>query len=272
MHHSLSTGSTTPHQRSTSSSSTVMTAAPCPRRNNSNSGHHHGSAASNHLATKHRLLPEPSSTATTTSTSNSGNNSKSALSALFWFVLGVCCTCTVFQQWSVLAQCDLFGSSPTTTLTSSINMASHDATELLDLAMIAANTNGHIQKSSGRSSSSSSDSRRATPRQQPGALPVVLTRERRELYRYAAPKARPVASALAKVSSSECGSAPNYTAYFAQPPRLRRSLHNEDQTVFRHFFQGQDSSGGFRYIELGAFNGVTESHSRFYDECLGWEG
>jgi len=49
-----------------------------------------------------------------------------------------------------------------------------------------------------------------------------------------------------------------------------RSRGNEDRTIYEWFFKDLKEKG--TYLELGAFNGVSESNSRFFDECLEWEG
>ena len=70
-------------------------------------------------------------------------------------------------------------------------------------------------------------------------------------------------------SSDLCGEAPLFENYF-NLDKLYRSRLDEDQLIYQHFFQNQKKKG--IYIEMGAFNGIRESNSRFFDECLGWEG
>ena len=49
-----------------------------------------------------------------------------------------------------------------------------------------------------------------------------------------------------------------------------RSTHNEDVTIWKRYFNGGVSNGYF--LELGAFDGVAESNTRFFERCLGWGG
>jgi len=79
------------------------------------------------------------------------------------------------------------------------------------------------------------------------------------------------------VASEFCGQAPLYTGYFEQAPVGRhkyRSDNNEDKTFYTHFIEPfQDSLvQPPTYVELGAFNGLVESNSLFFDKCLGWDG
>lgn len=59
--------------------------------------------------------------------------------------------------------------------------------------------------------------------------------------------------------------------WFGLSPK-ERSRGNEDRTIYEWFFKDFPSTERGTYLELGAFNGVSESNSRFFDECLGWEG
>jgi Methyltransferase FkbM domain len=83
-----------------------------------------------------------------------------------------------------------------------------------------------------------------------------------------------------------CGSSPTFEAFWTLDED-HRSSSNEDKIIYELFFQrtasstttSSDSSSSsatvsqrFRYLELGAFDGVRESNTRFYDECLGWDG
>ena len=49
-----------------------------------------------------------------------------------------------------------------------------------------------------------------------------------------------------------------------------KSTHKEDVTIWKKYFGGTTSDGFF--LELGAFDGVTESNTRFFERCLGWNG
>lgn len=71
---------------------------------------------------------------------------------------------------------------------------------------------------------------------------------------------------------SACGASPEFSDYFAQS-RKTRSANNEDFTLNKLFSKvfhqiGHDAT----YVEMGAFDGIRESNSRFFDVCLGWSG
>ena len=68
----------------------------------------------------------------------------------------------------------------------------------------------------------------------------------------------------------ECGAAPAFDSFFGLP-QSERSRFGEDQIIYRTFFLDKSIVRG-NYIELGAFDGRTESNSRFFDLCLGWKG
>lgn len=69
---------------------------------------------------------------------------------------------------------------------------------------------------------------------------------------------------------SSCGVGPNFTQYFGLNIK-QRSRFGEDQIIYETFFKGR-LIGNETFVELGAFNGVTASNTRFFDECLGWKG
>eukprot|EP00522_Entomoneis_paludosa_P005407 CAMPEP_0172474618 /NCGR_PEP_ID=MMETSP1065-20121228/69451_1 /TAXON_ID=265537 /ORGANISM="Amphiprora paludosa, Strain CCMP125" /LENGTH=350 /DNA_ID=CAMNT_0013232805 /DNA_START=85 /DNA_END=1137 /DNA_ORIENTATION=- len=100
----------------------------------------------------------------------------------------------------------------------------------------------------------------------------VFSQERKSLYQYYQPTQRNHLSR--NFSSQLCGSGPSYQNYFALN-KYQRSSSSEDKMIFNLFFNhsldNQDGEPKF-YVELGAFNGHEESNSRFFDECLGWEG
>jgi len=85
----------------------------------------------------------------------------------------------------------------------------------------------------------------------------------RERYRYTEPQAR-------DPPPFDCGAAPDYGSFF-KLKNTERSRSNEDLTIFNTFFKEQFNDQGV-YIEMGAFNGMKESNTRFFDECLGWDG
>jgi hypothetical protein len=77
-------------------------------------------------------------------------------------------------------------------------------------------------------------------------------------------------------SESICDSKNSYDSFFAQGLE-EHSRHNEDRTIFSTFFNDDEqvSSGEIShntFIEMGAFDGIKESNSRFFDKCLNWEG
>jgi hypothetical protein len=57
---------------------------------------------------------------------------------------------------------------------------------------------------------------------------------------------------------------------FFELDESQRSRLNEDKVIYEWFFKDRLEKG--TYLELGAFNGERESNTRFFDECLGWEG
>ena len=68
-----------------------------------------------------------------------------------------------------------------------------------------------------------------------------------------------------------CGAGPNFTTYF-NLKFLYRSGNNEDLDIYNLFFKDSfDSKGHGGVIELGAFDGMRESNSRFFEHCLGWD-
>jgi len=48
-----------------------------------------------------------------------------------------------------------------------------------------------------------------------------------------------------------------------------RSRLNEDKNIYEIFFKDEATRGSV--VEMGAYNGMDESNSRFFDMCLGWE-
>ena len=52
----------------------------------------------------------------------------------------------------------------------------------------------------------------------------------------------------------------------------QRSTHDEDLIIFHTFFKNTVPVYGGTYLEMGAFDGITESNTRFFDECLYWDG
>lgn len=86
-------------------------------------------------------------------------------------------------------------------------------------------------------------------------------------YNYQAPESYP----NHRQRGETCGEYPMYTSYFNLTRTKERSANNEDLTLYRALFLNQDNPpirGSM--LEIGAFNGITESNSRFFDTCLGW--
>jgi Methyltransferase FkbM domain len=75
------------------------------------------------------------------------------------------------------------------------------------------------------------------------------------------------------VDASICGQAPTFDMFWTLDAKQRSRL-NEDRIIYNFFFKYMDQTeaNDFRYLELGAFDGVEESNTRFFDVCLGWEG
>ena len=86
-------------------------------------------------------------------------------------------------------------------------------------------------------------------------------------FKYHAPRPHQPSDAV----RANCGQAPDYAAWFAQGLQTR-SANNEDRVIYTRFFREILDGHAPTYVELGAFNGKQESNSRFFDECLGWNG
>lgn len=73
----------------------------------------------------------------------------------------------------------------------------------------------------------------------------------------------------------ECGSSPDFTDFFQLTGKVR-SRFNEDKIMYELLFK--DKLSGMlqtfqgTVVELGAFNGASESNSMFFEKCLGWKG
>eukprot|EP00536_Pseudo-nitzschia_multiseries_P018779 jgi/Psemu1/230259/e_gw1.3105.3.1 len=93
-----------------------------------------------------------------------------------------------------------------------------------------------------------------------------------------------------------CGTGPDYDTYFRRTLK-ERSANNEDRTIYELFFKKKATEEAEanaaaetetqsppplaaaapphtikkgNIVELGAFNGVNEANSRFFETCLGW--
>lgn len=69
----------------------------------------------------------------------------------------------------------------------------------------------------------------------------------------------------------ECDEENDYFTFFAQDLE-RHSVDQEDKDMWEKLFRHRTYQGTGTYMEIGGFNGMRESNTRFYDECLGWEG
>ena len=71
-----------------------------------------------------------------------------------------------------------------------------------------------------------------------------------------------------------CGTSPNFETYFSKD-EFQRSANDEDKTIYNLLFKDDDDGNGKgikgSVVEMGAYNGIRESNSRFFDVCLGWE-
>jgi hypothetical protein len=113
-----------------------------------------------------------------------------------------------------------------------------------------------------------SSSGSSTPQPNSG-LKNGFLQKKYEKYSYVQPEIR-----LANTSYDECGSPPHYDQYFKQSLQVR-SKNNEDHDLFNKVFKDSAElldSFGSTYVEIGAFDGIRESNSRFFDVCLGWDG
>jgi len=82
-----------------------------------------------------------------------------------------------------------------------------------------------------------------------------------------------------------CGSSPDYTTFFSTAEWIR-SVNKEDKTIYELFFKLDSSSSSTdndnndpgmaaaavkgNVVEMGAYNGLQESNSHFFDICLGY--
>jgi len=70
-----------------------------------------------------------------------------------------------------------------------------------------------------------------------------------------------------------CGSSPDFYDFFSLS-KINRSGRKEDCRIYERFFKDAWESNEFKgtFVELGGFDGMRESNSRFFEHCLGWEG
>eukprot|EP00558_Chaetoceros_sp_UNC1202_P000963 CAMPEP_0197259328 /NCGR_PEP_ID=MMETSP1429-20130617/83462_1 /TAXON_ID=49237 /ORGANISM="Chaetoceros sp., Strain UNC1202" /LENGTH=278 /DNA_ID=CAMNT_0042723533 /DNA_START=59 /DNA_END=895 /DNA_ORIENTATION=- len=100
----------------------------------------------------------------------------------------------------------------------------------------------------------------------------------RDIYKHHPPGtiASPATSSSAPAPEAKppsCGASPDFTDFFSLNGN-HRSVNKEDQKLYQRFFQDPWEKEHFRgnYVELGAFQGLAESNSRFFESCLGWNG
>ncbi|CAB9518639.1 expressed unknown protein [Seminavis robusta] len=89
----------------------------------------------------------------------------------------------------------------------------------------------------------------------------------KSVYNYQAPL---LSNPPSTAAEEECGFGPTYAKFFEQG-RDKRSRYMEDKAIYKAFFKERLTGTG-TYVEMGAFDGQSESNSRFYDLCLGWKG
>ena len=77
--------------------------------------------------------------------------------------------------------------------------------------------------------------------------------------------------------AKECGLSPNFDAFFELGSN-QRSAKGEDKWIYENLFKGKtattvgDVPPAGTFVEIGAYNGMQESNSRFFEACLGWKG
>jgi len=92
-----------------------------------------------------------------------------------------------------------------------------------------------------------------------------------ETYQYIPPASR---YDYVPVPAKECGTGPDYASWW-QLDKMQRSRLSEDKFIYETFFKkhhAADAEFKGTYVELGAFDGLQESNSHFFDKCLGWKG
>ncbi|KAL7581349.1 hypothetical protein ACA910_006106 [Epithemia clementina (nom. ined.)] len=96
----------------------------------------------------------------------------------------------------------------------------------------------------------------------------------KERYRYEQPATTITAnhSTGGKSQDDLCGTFPSFSNWFNKLNSKGRSRHNEDSIIYNTFFKDASSTPHGTYVEIGAYDGVEESNTRFFDVCLGWSG
>jgi FkbM family methyltransferase len=95
-------------------------------------------------------------------------------------------------------------------------------------------------------------------------------------YQYHPPESRSLIE-IVENATAICGTFNNSFQSFWSLDSTKRSRLDEDKKIYNIFFQQildytSVISEDFHYVELGAFDGMGESNTRFYDVCLGWTG
>lgn len=96
---------------------------------------------------------------------------------------------------------------------------------------------------------------------------------RRYDYRSATPRTTTKQNFKPRNASAICGADPDYFMWFQRDGIADgRSVNNEDKTLYNVFFKARGPLYKGTFVEMGAFNGIRESNSLFFEQCLGWEG
>jgi FkbM family methyltransferase len=97
--------------------------------------------------------------------------------------------------------------------------------------------------------------------------------ERREKYQYHAPEERTL-DAIEAQAAEFCGTMEDDFSSYWKMDLKERSRSDEDKRIYHLFFRhlNRKDMQDFHYVELGAFDGIQESNTRFFDVCLGWDG
>lgn len=100
----------------------------------------------------------------------------------------------------------------------------------------------------------------------------LFTDSMKQLYQYRPRQTRTMAQVEA--SKVDCSAAPAFHKFFGKDSNVR-SRAQEDYDIYRMFFKKEVKTGKMpqrkrTYVEMGGFDGVHESNSRFFDVCLGW--
>jgi hypothetical protein len=115
----------------------------------------------------------------------------------------------------------------------------------------------------------------------PSLVSVAASRlERMTMYQERYKYLPPAPSTNHSVRDELCGFSPDYNTFLSFSGSGRksiRSVNEEDKSIYELFFKKNDSGDSAdppikgNVVEMGAFNGLEESNSHFFDICLGWE-